>query len=384
MSHAILSPSAGSRWLACTRSARLEMEFPESTSEAAEEGSLAHALAELTLRRRLRRIKRYEFEIRLQEIKEHELFDASMIDHVDTYCDFVLEQYNAVLATTPDAQIILETVVDLSDFVPEGFGTVDVRIIGNGLLIIIDLKYGKGVRVTAYENKQTRIYALGALAESDYLYDISEVKLVIHQPRLDNVTEETLKVEDLKAWGDTDLKPAAALAFAGAGDFVPGDHCQFCKARGVCKANAVKNLEVEKYAETPAHLLSPEEISDILDRAGGLKNWITAVEKYAEEQAVNHGKKWPGYKLVRKGTKRRYDCETSIIENLTVAGFKADDIAPRSLLSLTNLEKKVGAQAFKVHATPHIIKPKGAPELAPLSDKRSMWDRNAQAAADFS
>jgi len=361
----------------------LEQTFPDTTSEAAEEGTLAHKLAELTLMFRLKRIKRYKYEKELQQIKAHELYDAAMTDHIDAYCDFVIEQYNTVLALTPDAQIYLETRVDLSEFVPEGFGTVDVRIIGDGLLIIIDLKYGKGVRVTAYENKQLRIYGLGALRDVDFLYDIDAVKLVIYQPRLDNITEETLPVGELRDWAESELKPRAALAFEGDGVYEPGEHCRFCKARGVCKANADKNRAIEKHKDTPAHLLSPEDVADILDNADEIKKWLTAVESYALDQARNHGKQWPGYKIVAANTKRKYRDEAAIITSLTGAGFKDDEIAPRSLLSITNLEKKVGKDAFKEHAAAHVFKPGGGPELAPLSDRRPMLDANAQAAADF-
>jgi hypothetical protein len=362
----------------------LEQTFPDSTSEAAEEGTLAHKLAELVLLYRLRRIKRYAYEKKLAEIRAHELYDASMSDHIESYCDYVIEQYHEALATTPDAQIFLETRVDLGEFVPEGFGTVDVRIIADSLLRIIDLKYGKGVKVTAFENKQLRIYALGALRDCDFIYDINAVQLAIYQPRLDSVTSETLAVAELRAWADNELRPRAALAFDGAGEYAPGDHCRFCKANGVCKANAAHNLEIEGHSNTPAHLLNPDEVADILDRADDLKRWLSSVEAYALSQAKDHGKQWPGYKLVAARTNRRYKDEGAIILALTGAGFDADEIAPRSLLSITNLEKKIGHQAFRDHANPHVYKPDGAATLAPLSDKRPNYDANAQAAQDFS
>jgi len=383
MSHAILSPSAASRWLACTPSARLELTFPENTSEAAEEGTLAHSLAELILSYRLKRLKRYKYEKQLAKIKDNELYDETMLDYVEQYADYVLEQYNAALATTPDAQIILETLVDLSEYVPEGYGTVDVRIIGDSTLRLIDLKYGKGVRVSAQGNKQLRLYALGALRECDFLYDIDTVELTIYQPRLDAITTDTLAVTELNTWAKLELFPRAMAAFDGTGEHTPGEHCRFCKARGVCKALASANLEIDKYENKTPHLLSDEEIADILDRAEGLKNWLTAVEDYAVTQASNHGKEWPGYKIVEKGTKRKYSDEAGIITALTEAGFNADDVAPRGLLALTNLEKKIGKVAFREHATPRITKPKGAPTLAPLSDPRPLFDANARAAQDF-
>jgi len=383
MTHALLSPSAASRWLACTPSARLERTFPDSTSEAAEEGTLAHKLAELILMFRLKKIKRYVFEKKLSELKANELYDASMSEYIDEYADYVIEQYNTALARTSDAQIFLETRVDLSEFVPEGFGTIDVRIIADGILRIIDLKYGKGVKVSAIENKQLRLYALGAVRDCDFLYDINTVELTIYQPRLENITTESLSIVELNQWADMELKPRATLAFEGSGDYAPGEHCRFCKARGACAANAAKNLEVEKHTDTPAHLLSPDSIADILDRSDELKKWLTAVESYALDQAQNHGKTWPGYKLVAAKSNRKYRDEQAIISSLTTGGFNADEVAPRSLLSITNLEKKIGAEAFREHAASFVFKPKGKPTLAPLSDKRPLYDENAQAAEYF-
>ena len=383
MNHALLSPSAASRWLACTPSARLERTFPDSTSEAAEEGTLAHKLAELVLMFRLKKIKRYVYEKKLSEIKGNELYDASMSEYIDGYTDYVIEQYNTALAKTSDAQIFLETRVDLSEFVPEGFGTIDVRIIADGLLRIIDLKYGRGVRVSAIANKQLRLYALGAVRDCDFLYDIDAVELTIYQPRLDNITTEQLSVAQLNEWSESELKPRAVLAFDGVGDYVPGEHCRFCKARGACAANAAKNLEIDEHTHTPVHLLTPEAIADILDRSDELKKWLTAVESYALDQAQHHGKTWPGYKLVAAKSNRKYKDEQSIINSLTTAGFNSDEIAPRSLLSITNLEKKIGAEAFREYAGSFVFKPKGKPTLAPLSDKRPLYDENAQAAEYF-
>jgi uncharacterized protein DUF2800 len=383
MTHALLAPSSASRWLACTPSARLEKTFPDHTSEAAAEGTLAHKLAELFLLYRLKRIKRYAYEHQYAQIKTDELYDAPMTEYIDEYADYVIEQYNAALAKTPVAQILLEHRVDLSDFVPEGYGTIDVRIIADRVLRVIDLKYGKGVMVTAINNMQLRLYALGALRDCDFLYDIDTVELTIYQPRLDSVTTETIAVKELKEWAENELKPRAALAFEGSGEYVPGDHCRFCKARGACAANAAKNLAIQSHSETPAHLLSPEAVANILDRSDELKKWLTAVESYALDQATSHGKQWPGYKLVAGRSNRKYANEAIIITGLETGGFKVDEVAPRKLLSITNLEKKIGPEAFRTIAAPNITKPDGAPTLAPLSDKRAMFDVNAQAAAYF-
>lgn len=381
--HAILSPSSAQRWLNCTPSARLELQFPDKGSAAADEGTLAHALGELVIRRKLNRIQAHVFEIELAKIVADKLYDHAMSDHAEDYAVFVLERFADAVARTKDAQIALEVKVDLTDYIEEGSGTVDVRIVADYLLEIIDLKYGKGVLVDADQNRQMMLYALGALRDADSLYDIEQVRMTIYQPRLGNFSSFQMSVADLRKWAEEELKPRAALAFAGKGDFAPGKHCRFCKAAPVCKANADMNLEVAKYDFADPNLLTDEEISDILDRADGFQKWLESVEGYALDQAVNHDKHWPGYKLVEGRGTRKYTDEEAIAAKLKEQGFEEDKIAPRSLLGITNMTKEIGKKAFDTFLTDFIIKPPGKLTLAPLSDKRPEHNSTASAAADF-
>lgn len=382
--HALLSPSSASRWLACTPSARLEMQFPDRGSGAAAEGTLAHALGELILRFKLKRIPRHTYEVELARIQADELYDHTMEDHADAYSVFVLERFAMARAVNKDALIFLEQKLNLTEYVPDGFGTGDVIIIADGVMYIIDLKYGKGVLVNAEENKQMMLYSLGALREFDFMYDITRVNMIIYQPRIDNYSSFEMSVEDLRKWAESDLKPLAALAFKGLGDFRPGSHCRFCKAAPVCKANADRNLELAKYEFADSNLLNDEQIADILDRAGEFQKWLDAVEGYALDQAVNHNKNWPGYKLVEGRGNRKYADESAVANKLDDAGFEKDRVMPRALLGITALQKEIGKKFFDTLVTDLLIKPPGKLTLVPLSDKREAVNSLESAIKDFS
>jgi hypothetical protein len=368
--HAVLSPSGAHRWLSCTRSARLEQQFPDNAGQAAAEGTLAHSLGELITKFKLKKISKQVYQRELKKIEADKLFDQSMMDHAESYSVFVLERYYEAQSHTKDAVIYLEHLLNLTDYVPDGFGTGDSVIIADGTMEIIDLKYGKGVLVTATNNKQMMLYALGALKDFDFIYDIDTVRMTIFQPRLDNFSTWEVKVEDLLSWAELDLKPKAALAFKGEGEFLPGTHCQFCKAKAMCKANADYNLELARYEFAIPELLTDEEVADILERAKNFTDWLKAVTGHALNEAVNNGKKWPGWKLVEGKSNRTYSDETAVANRLVEKGFAEDLIYKRELLGITAMEKAIGKKEFAVHLGGLIIKPQGKPTLAPTSDKR--------------
>lgn len=378
MSHAILSPSGASRWLNCTPSARLEEKFPNTTSSFAEEGTLAHSLGELIIRNRLGLIKKDAFHNQLQQIADNELYSEAMYDYCDDYAVFVLE---ALAKAGLSSLIFIEEQVDLTNYVPEGFGTRDVTIVG-GKLSLIDLKYGKGVAVSAVENKQLMLYALGSLDEFDYLFDIKTVELIIYQPRIDNISSFEISVDDLKDWAENTLKPKAELAFAGEGDFVPGAHCQFCKAKAVCKALADQSLEIAKYEFADPNLLTDADIADILNRYDLFTTWINAVEEYALTEAIN-GKSWPGYKLVEGRSNRKYSDPEAAAIRLIEKGFTQAEILTAKIKGIGELEKAIGKKEFNTYLSDLIIKPQGKPALVPVSDKRPAFSSVESAKADF-
>lgn len=370
MSHAILSPSGAARWLACTPSARLETQFPDMAGVAAAEGTLAHRLGELLIGRKLGRVHKKQYDKELADILANPLYDTSMMDYCEDYAVFVIEKYYEAQKETPDTEILLETQVDLTAYIEEGFGTVDIRIISDGILRMIDLKYGKGVPVSAVENKQLMVYALGCLRECDFLYDIHTVQLIIYQPRLDSISVWPISVGQLRAWAQEELIPKAKLAFAGEGEFVPGKHCQFCRAKATCRANAEYNQEIAEHNFKNPNLLTDKEVADILERSDMLKNWVGAVEDYAFTEAMA-GKKWPGFKLVEGRSNRAYTDIPAVVTTLKDKQYKESEIyQERKIKGIGELEKELGKDDFNRIVGPFLVKPPGKPTLVKDSDKR--------------
>jgi len=383
MAHALLSPSSAARWLACTPSAKMEEMFPDSAGEAAAEGTLAHALGELLLRRAKDEITTHEYLSEFNKIAKSEYYCQEMQELMEGYRDFVLAEWEMAKKITPDAELLLETKLDLREWVEGGFGTGDAQIIADRTLRIIDLKYGKGVTVSAVYNKQMMLYALGAIREALIYYDIDLVTMTIYQPRTDNVSDYSIAVADLLNWAERELKPKAALAYAGEGDLVPGNHCMFCKAKVRCRAYAEKQLEIAKYEFRNADLLTDEEVADVLNRSSELKNWLGKVEEYALNEAVDNGKKWPGYKLVEGRSNRTYLDQDKVAERLLENGIPEAIIYERKLLGITAMEKAITKKTFGEVLHDLVVKPQGKPALVPASDKRPEWNSTESAINDF-
>lgn len=381
--HAILSASGAYRWMSCTPSARIEQNFEDSSSDFAKEGSLAHELGELLLAKELGTLDKKDVAKKLKAIEKSEFYSQEMKDYVDKYVDYVMERFAEHRVATEDAEIQLESRLDFSDWVPEGFGTGDTVIVSDGYLEIIDLKYGKGVPVSAEGNPQMRLYALGAYKSQSFLYDISKIRATIFQPRLDNISIEELTKDELLAWAENELVNKAKLAHMGEGEFVAGDHCRFCKAKYTCRARAEANLEMAKFDFKDAALLSNNEIGEILEKADELQKWAKDLQAYALEQAEKHGIKFPGWKLVEGRSNRKYLDENEVVSTLTSAGFEEDSIFKKTLLGITDMEKVVGKKKFNEILSDLVIKPSGKPALVPESDKRPELNSADSAAEDF-
>lgn len=381
MSHAILSPSSASRWLACSPSAQLEAKEPYSTSVYADEGTLAHRLCELIIQHKLGKVLNKAFTKHLKEIEFHELYTGEMYDYCDSFAVFVLEKFNSI----PNAHIFTEDRVDLTRWIPQGFGTVDIRIIGGSGLHIIDFKYGKGVPVFAEDNSQLKVYALGAYEEISHIFNIEFVEMTIYQPRIDSVTSHLLSMAELLNWATHILVPGAKRAYEGGGEFVPGAHCGFCKVKHKCKALAKHNLELAKEAFKEPAFLSPAEITEIVLKEKAFTDWISSVSDYALNEAVNHGVEWPGMKLVEGRSVRKYEDEIKASGALIKAGFNADDIWNMKLKGITDMTKLLGKSDFEKVLGDFIIKPPGKPVLVSENDKRPAFasaDRAKEAFKD--
>ncbi len=365
--HALLSPSSSGIWLNCTPAALFQKKFPEETSEYAEEGTEAHALAEYKLKTALN-IKGTE------DPRKGSMTHLSdeMEECTDDYVSYVLETISKLKETCEDPAVLVEQKLDFSRYVPEGFGYGDCIIVSDGRMYVIDLKYGKGVEVNAEWNSQFLIYALGSLELLGSIYDITDVTVVAFQPRKDNISAFDISVKDLEAWRDDVLIPKAQLAYKGEGEFRPGDHCRFCKARFVCKARADHNLELAKYDFKKPMELTFDDISAILSSSKEFTSWLDDVAEYALK-AIEAGIEIPGWKVVEGNTKRTYSAgaEKIIAPKVMELGF---DPWKKSLKGLGEMEKTVGKENFKAYIEPHLYKPEGKPTLAPLSDKRPTFN----------
>lgn len=367
--HAILSASSSHRWLHCSPSARLEQEFEDRETEAAAEGTAAHALCEHKLRRALK----------LQSKKPISQYDCEEMDfHTDGYVQFVLETIAETRIVCADPIINIEQRLDFSCYVPDGFGTGDCVIISDQTLHIIDFKYGRGVLVEAENNPQMMLYALGALHVYDSLYDIEEVAMIVYQPRRENIGTWTIPVGDLKAWAENTLKPKAILAYEGKGDYLPGPWCTFCRAAIKCRARAEEKLQLAQYEFAKPPLLTDAQIEEILGKLDDLTKWADEINAYALDAALNHGKEWPGWKLVEGRAVRKYTNENAVAAAAKQAGYL--DIYRQTLLPLTEMEKLMGKESFQTILGGLVHKPAGKPTLVPLSDKRP---ESNTAKADF-
>lgn len=385
-SHALLSASGAGRWLNCTPSAKLEDEYGEKKSSVyAEEGTLAHELSELYLRKDiLNSISEQDFDQRLEEIMANGLFNEEMLEVVPIYTDYCTAQLGSAQEDNPYAIMEIEQKLDLTDFVPESFGTADCVVINDNLMEVIDLKYGKGVPVYAEWNKQLMLYGLGALQKYDTMYDITEVRLTIIQPRINNISSWQISVEELRKWAEEELKPKAQLAFNGEGELNAGDWCRFCAVRNQCRKLYEQQLEIAQHEFAKPALLTDDEIADIVRRTPKLVEWANSIAEYAQKKAIEENKQWPGLKLV-EGISRRKWVDEDQASNAIFARcpeLSEDEIFNMKLKSITDIEKLVGKVRFKELLSDVVIKPQGKPTLVPLEDKRPAMGYN-QAQLDF-
>lgn len=379
--HALLSASGASRWLNCTPSPRLEEGFANESSSFAEEGTLAHELAELNLKEELGLIAEKEYNSAVDIITANEYYSGEMGTFVQTHINYVLEQFTEAKRKTPDAILLIEQKVDITHLIENGFGTCDVIIIADGTLEVIDLKYGLGVRVSAEDNSQLKLYGSGALEAYDLMYDIHTVKLTITQPRMDSISSWEISAEDLRQWGDEVVKPKAQIAYAGEGEQVTGDWCKFCKASPRCKAQADKALELAKLDFAEPMLLTDAQLIDIYGQSPQISKWLTAVTDYLYKEALA-GKKWEGYKLVDGQNRRGWTDEEKAIEILFANDFEEHQFSNSKIKGIGDIEKLVGKKEFPALLGDVVAFKKTSPSLVPESDKRPALGSD-QAKADF-
>ena len=373
--HAALSPSAAKRWCECPPSGRLCQKyrdlFGDKSSEYAEEGTKAHSLAELKLRKELGEINDFNYQQQKQKIDD---LTPEIDRFTDDYVDCVLTEYYQMKRLDPSAQLFIEQQLDLTDWVPEGFGTADAVIVSDVGLIVVDLKFGKGVPVSAVENYQLRLYALGAYEAFHSLYNFTQVKMIIDQPRLDSVSEDIMDILDLLCWADEVIKPSAQLAWRGEGEFKAGDHCKFCAVKAICRENVLTSLSVIQNMFDSPDTISDSRIADILPYLDTAEKWIKSIREYSYNQAMQ-GKKWKGYKLVRgKRPSRTWKDENAVVDQLARAGYTQDQYytSPK-LRSPADLEKILHKSAFDALLGSYVYQGEGSLSLVPESDSREEY-----------
>lgn len=363
--HAKLGASSSDRWLACTAAPTLEEGYTDSGSTFAAEGTLAHELAERTLvSGRNARDMSGDFKL-------------DMCDYVQTYVDYV---------RGVAGDLLIEQRLDMTDWVPEGFGTADAIVIGaTGSIHVIDLKYGVGVPVSAYDNSQLKLYALGALAAFDTIYDINKVTMVIVQPRLDNISEFEMSASALRTWGDS-IRLTAQEAFTGPGVANPGDHCRWCKARHDCRARADQNLAIARDEMgawcPPAPTLSSEELAALYPKLDNLVRWANDIQAHCLSLAET-GTQLPGLKLVEGRSVRCWADEKKVEDALFKAGFNVDSAYTHKIITITAAEKLLGKKEFSELLGDNIIKPPGKPTLTTEDDKRPAISNHEAAIAEM-
>jgi hypothetical protein len=381
--HALLSASGADRWLNCTPSARLEEKFDASAQSIyAAEGTLAHEFGDVNLRFLNGEISKSVLEKELKKLRASELFTIDMESEVDKYVQLVMEFYNVAKSKTKDAVLLVEERFDFSHLVEQGFGTGDASIIADGVLDIIDLKYGKGVVVSASRNSQLMLYASGALRAFELLYDIHTIRMTIVQPRLDHVSSWEISSQELIEWGERIVKPKALKAYSGQGVQKAGDWCKWCKVKAMCATLAAKNVKLAQHEFRDPHLLTESQLIDVYKQQPMLVDWVNAVADYLLKTAIS-GKKWPGYKLVEGRSNRKWLDESKVEAVLEKEGYDEDEFLKKKLAGLTEVEKLVGKSNFNSLLGPYIVKPPGSPTLVPESDKRPAYGIE-QAKQDFS
>ena len=376
--HALLSASAAHRWLNCPPSVMLTKDMPDTTSEYAEEGTLAHSLRELKLQKRFldKSMTTRRYNSRLKVIKADPLWSDEMEQHSDAYIDHIAE---VAMKFAYEPFIAAEQRVDYSKWAPGGFGTADCILIGGKELHIVDFKYGKGVPVSAEDNPQLKLYALGAYDRYSFLYPIETVVLHIVQPRLDSIGEYSLALTELLAWGES-IKPIAQRAAGGEGRFHSGKWCRFCKAAATCRARATDEL-MEDFSRVIPPLMSDNEVGEILSRAEEVKSWVEAVQSYALNTLLSGGS-INGWKVVEGRRVRAFDDVDAAMDALIEGGIDEAVLYQRKPLTLAQIEKAIGKPTLYEIAGSHIVTPKGKPTLAPASDKREPYRTTAE--DDFS
>lgn len=372
-----MGPSNAKQWIMCPPSIRMSDGIPDSGSPYAAAGTLAHAIGELKARKYfLEPMSTRTYNTALRKCKKDPAYDPGMEDATDAYLDYLKEL--AMRFATPPL-VALETRMDLSTYIPEGIGTADAILIGEGRLCVCDYKNGAGVPVDAVGNPQMMLYALGALEMYAPIYgdSIRDIHLAIIQPHAGGVKEWDTTREELLQWGENVVKPAAAAAYAGEGECNPSTDpngwCRFCRAKSKCAARAKALLTLEEYISHPPKLLTDDQIGLVLSRALAVEAWAKDLKEYALSAALS-GRTITGYKVVAGRGSRDWADLDKAFQTLQARGVPEAMLWERNPVTVAKLEKALGKKPFAEAAEGLVDKKPGKPALVPESDPRKPYN----------
>jgi hypothetical protein len=362
--------------MACSGSVALEAPFPDSSSEFAAEGTLAHEVASECL------ISGADPALLIGKAASVDGFDfiidQTMVDHVKDYMKLVREYAEG-------GELLVEKRVGIGHLTGEegAGGTSDAIIIKGSEIIIVDLKYGMGVRVDANDNPQLMLYALGALNEYDLIGDFDTVTMVIHQPRLNHVSEYSIPVSELLTFADDVVHAAEKIRWENP-SFNPGEkQCKFCKAKATCPSLRAEMAEVVGGAADISDFadMVPQEVTSetsdnylpvALSKVELIEQWCKAVRAEAERRLLA-GQLVTGYKLVAGRAGNRDWKDAKVVEEMMKKTFRMrdDQVYDFKLISPTKAEKVFKENPKRwANLQEQIVRGDGKPSVAPATDKR--------------
>lgn len=379
-SHALLSASSSHRWLHCTGAPRLEATFPDTTSEYAKEGTLAHELCELKLKKYTTAMAKGTYTRAYNKIKKNELWAPEMDETSDVYLEYIK---SIMLSYKVAPVVVIEKRVDFSQYVPEGFGTADCIILAGDTLHIIDYKHGKGVVVDADHNPQMMLYALGAMHDYSLLYKFSTIKMAIIQPRVNNISEFEMSSDELRKWGEEVVAPKAKEAYEMEGHtFEAGAWCGFCRAKAQCRTRCEHFDAMHVFTNQDPRLISLEELGTYLEHGKDIESWYKDIKEYALSESLA-GAEVPGWKAVEgRGSRVFLDGDTAI-QTLINGGVDESILYERKVLTLAQIEKAIGKKEFNELVGDQVVKNPGKPTLVVDTDKRPRITNQPSAAQVF-
>lgn len=398
--HARLAPSASERWWNCPGSIKASESILEQSSVYADEGTAAHELAQHCITSGFEADRYAGMYVNLDAkpgLKFSELaapgrsflIDDEMVDGVQEYLDYcrgIVAKARCRVARGNPIEWTAEQFVDLKWIGVDGLdgGTADFSVYDGetSTLEVVDFKYGRGVFVEPFENKQLLCYALG-VARRYSNRGLRQVKLTVVQPRCPSATGSIRTWEadvldlfdfedDLRKRALATLEPDAALK--------PGEWCRFCPVGATCSARRDYALALAQgefdalgaLALTSAPVMSTDQLAVVLRHANEIEDWVRSVKEYAHNEAI-HGRMPTGFKLVAKRATRQWQDENAVVPALRKIGLSSMDFMIEKLKSPAQVEPALPGKnkSARAAAIEHlVIKRSSGTVLAPNEDPR--------------